>query len=95
MTCSRGRREVSEGASGKGYDFHLLEESLLVIPGRTHRGEGTIISFPDGQVWVSLKFLHIPGEQRGGGGGEGKKREKMGDKCKLALGRLGALPFLP
>lgn len=48
ITGSRGRREVFEGVSGEDYDFHLPEESLLLIPGRTRRGEGTIISFPDG-----------------------------------------------
>ena len=73
-------RRCWEGG-GEGCDLCLLEESLLLIPGRTCRGEGPIISFPDGHVWGSFEFLHIAGEgQRGGGGGgegEGENGESM------------------
>ena len=67
---SAGRRRGAGRGRGEGFDFHLPEESWLLIHGRTCRGEGDIISFPDGQVWGSFKFLHITGEEQGGWDGE-------------------------
>lgn len=42
---------------------------MPLIPGRTRRGEGSIISFTDGQVWGRSEFLHSPGEEPGGSEG--------------------------
>lgn len=44
-----------------------------------------------GKSGVALSFCTFLGSSRRRGGG---KRERLGDKCKLALGRLGALPLL-
>ena len=87
---SAGRRRGAGRGRGEGFDFHLLEESWLLIPGRTCRGEGDIISFPDGQVWGSFEFLHITGEEQGGGG-EGEN----GEKTWICLWGALHFPLLP
>lgn len=93
--CRRREKSCWEGVR-EGYDCHLLEESLLLIPGRTRRGEGAIITFPDGHIWGGFELLHVPGEEQGGGGGGGgEKKEKMGNKHEFTFGMFCALPFFP